>query len=189
MAASQHAESPEPVSAEDLWAMPGDRLRELIDGSVVEVSPTGRRHGQVALLLGWRVAEFVELHALGEVYAAETGFVLSRNPDTVRAPDVSFVRREHLPVDSDAGDDGFLERAPDLAVEVISPSNTAREISDKVLGYLDAGTALVWVIEPRRRILTAYSGDRTARIYRVGDVIDGGGVLPGFSLPLADVFA
>ncbi len=186
---SHHAGAPELVTAEDLWAMHDDGLRELIEGRVVERSPAGRRRGHLTLLLGWRLAEFVETHHLGEVYAAETGFILARNPDTVRAPDISFIRHERLPTSSDPNDDDrFLALAPDLAVEIISPSNSARETSDKVLGCLDAGTALVWVIEPRRRILTAYTADRTARIYRVGDTIDGGDALPGFQLPLADLF-
>lgn len=189
MAASRHAGASALVRAEDLWAMQHDGPRELVEGRVIDVSPTGRQHGRVTLLFGWRLAELVQTHALGEVYAAETGFILARDPDTVRAPDISFVRRNRLPSSVDSGDDdGFLELAPDLAVEVISPSSSAREISDKVLSYLDAGAALVWVVEPRRRILTAYSADRTARIYRVGDTIDGGDVLPGFSLPLADLF-
>lgn len=191
MAASHHSESSGLLTAEDLRNMSDtDGLRELVDGRVVEVSPTGRRHGRLTLLLGWRLAAFVEAHDLGEVYAAETGFILARNPDTVRAPDVSFVRRERLPFSSDPNDeDRFLELAPDLAVEVISPSNSARDISDKVIAYLDAGTPLVWVIEPRRRILTAYAADRTARIYREGDTVDGGDILPGFRLPLAEVFS
>lgn len=191
MTASHHAGSSGLLTAEDFLTMPdADRLRELVDGRVVEVSPTGRRHGRLTLLLGWRIAAFVEEHELGEVYAAETGFVLARNPDTVRAPDISFVKRERLPASNDPNDeDRFLELAPDLAVEVISPSNSARDISDKVINYLDAGTLMVWVIEPRRRILTAYAADRTARIFREGDILDGGDILPGFQLPLAEVFA
>jgi Uma2 family endonuclease len=173
------------MTAEDLLALGDDAHYELIEGMLVPMSPAGRKHGRIGIRIGWRLAEFVDERELGEVYGLETGFVLARNPDTVRCPDVAFVAAERiLPED----DDGFVEGAPDLAVEIISPSNTVREMLDKVVAYMDAGARQVWLVEPNRKIVTIYAADGTARLLREGDTIDGADVLPGFSLPVAEAF-
>ena len=109
------------MTAEELLHLPDDGLRyELVRGELRTMLPTGRPHGRIAVKVTWPLAQFVEAHGLGEVYAAETGFKLTENPDTVRAPDVSFVRHERL-VSMD--DEGYLCGAPDLTVEVLSPSD------------------------------------------------------------------
>jgi Uma2 family endonuclease len=128
---------------------------------------------------------FVEMHDLGEAHGADAGYILRRNPDTVRAPDASFVRKERL-VDLD--DEGYLPLAPDLAVEVVSPSNTVNEMSKKVHEYLEAGTSIVWVVEPLRRQVTVYTPGPVVLIYRDGDTLDGGDVLPGFTLSVTYIF-
>lgn len=104
---------------------------------------------------------------------------------TIRAPDAAFVATDRVPVDRT----GFARLAPDLAVEVVSPSNTMREINDKICDYLDAGTRMVWIIEPRRRTVTVYRSHDDIRILGEGDEVDGGDVLPGFSLRVRDLFA
>lgn len=175
------------LTAEALASLPDRGCRfELIEGELVEVSPASGSHGRIGMRIGWRLMELADAAGLGDVFNADTGFILRRDPDTVLSPGVSFVRSERL---SSQDENSFLELAPDLAVEVISPSNTAREISDKVMMYLDAGSTLVWVVEPVRRIVTVYRSDRTARILSDSDTLDGGDVLPGFSLPVADIFA
>jgi len=174
------------MTAEDLLALPDDGKRyELVEGELQEMPPVSGPHGRDGLRIGSQFLVYAETHDLGEAYGADTGFILSRNPDTVRAPDAAFVRKERL-VEIDA--EGFLPLAPDLAVEVVSPSNTVNEMSRKVQEYLDAGTAIVWVVEPQRRQVTVYTPDVIARIYRDGDVLDGGDVLPGFTLSVTYIF-
>jgi Uma2 family endonuclease len=159
---------------------------DLIRGELIEMSPAGARHGRIAATLARLVGNFVAEYGLGVVFAAETGFILTQQPDTVLGPDAAFVRSDRLPPDEEQ--DGYLRLAPDLAVEVISPSDRAGQVSDKVAEYLDAGVRLLWVIEPRRRIVTAYTPDRHALILREHDELDGGDVLPGFHLPVAELF-
>lgn len=178
------------MTAEQLFELPDDDLRhELVEGELIVMSPAGRRHGLVGLRCAWKLAEFVEERALGEVHGADTGFILRRKPDTVRAPDAAFISRDRVaPLTDSREDDLFLELAPDLAVEVVSPSDTAREMSGKVVGYLDAGTQQVWVVEPRKRIVTVYTANGMARLLGEGDAIDGGELLPGFRLELTELF-
>ena len=116
--------------------------------------------------------------------AAETGFTLARRPDTVRAPDVAFVRRERLP---DPEPTGFPDLAPDLVVEVVSPGDRAGEILAKVADWLSAGTRLVWVVDPERRLARVYRADGTEQIVEETDRLLGGDVLPGFSCGLASI--
>ena len=113
--------------------------------------PTGGRHGRLAMRMGRALADFVDRCELGEVFAAETGFVLSRDPNTVRAPDVAFVRTGR-----EIGD-GFIEGAPDLAVEVLSPGDRPGSVREKVAEWLDAGTEAVWVVDPRARTVTIHA--------------------------------
>lgn len=174
------------VTADELDRIPGDGLRrELVDGEVRTMSPAGFRHGVVALRIGSRLEEFVRDHGLGLVVAAETGFRLSRDPDTVRAPDAAFVATTRLP-DQDA-QARFLDLAPDLAVEVVSPSDRAADVVDKTLAWLAAGTRTVWVVYPVQRIVVVYSHDGTVVQVGRGGEVDGGDVLPGLRLPVADL--
>ena len=150
------------------------------------MAPAGARHGNVAIQIGILLGTYVRQNRLGEAFAAETGFVLRRNPDTVRAPDFAFVSNDRLP----PGDmpTGFLELAPDLAVEVVSPGDTASEVREKVLGWLFAGSRLVWAVDPGERTLTTYRSIEDVRTIRGSDILDGGDVLPGFSCTVEELF-
>ena len=175
------------MTAEELADLPDDGQKyELMRGELVTMAPAGRRSGRLGLEIGVHLAAHVKSRGLGETYGADTGFILARNPDIVLAPDASFVREERL---QDLGEDGFLLLAPDLAVEVISSSERAGHISAKVMEYLDAGVRLLWLIDPRRKFVTVYTPDRRASILREPDELDGGDVLPGFRLPLSELFA
>lgn len=188
MAATRHAMPDRLVTAEELLALDAESGDdELVEGVLCPVSPVNRRSSRSGMRIGSLLTLFVDEHDLGEVYGADAGFVLTRAPDTVRSPDVAFVRGERLTDDVES-QERYLDLAPDLAVEVLSPSNRARELSDKVLEYLAAGTRLVWVIEPRQRIVTVDTPDRTARILREDELLDGSDVLPGFSLPVHALF-
>jgi Uma2 family endonuclease len=173
------------MSAEDLlYANIPDKRTELVRGVLIVREPAGGRHGRVANELSRVIGNHVHAHALGAVYAAETGFTLARRPDTVRAPDVAFVRRERLP---DPEPTGFPDLAPDLVVEVVSPGDRAGEILAKVADWLSAGTRLVWVVDPERRLARVYRQDGTEVTISQGGELDGEDVLPGFACPLAAI--
>lgn len=161
-----------------------DKRTELVRGRLVVREPAGSRHGLVAMALGAELAFHVRRTAAGGVFAAETGFKLTTNPDTVRAPDVAFVARERLPAAVTAG---YPALAPDLAVEVLSPDDRPGEVLAKVADWLSAGTRLVWVIDPARRLARVYRHDGSEAVVTVDGALDGEDLLPGFSCPLASI--
>lgn len=158
---------------------------ELIRGEVVEVTPTGGRHSRIAVELGFRNRDFLGDLSRGSVFGADCGFRLERDPDTVRAPDVAFVTSGRL---EGVDDRGFLPFAPDLAAEIVSPSDSFREVEEKASMWLSFGARLVWVVEPdlRRVYVCRPGGDRT--VLSEADELSGEAVLPGFSLSVADLF-
>ena len=171
--------------AEDLYTLPEDgSFYELDEGRLVSMSPASGSHGRIGSRIITELQKYADEHRSGVVYQSDTGFILFRRPDTVRSPDAAYVNVERVPdVES-----GFLELAPDLAVEVISPSNPAKELATKVIQYLDAGSQEVWVVDPDNRLVTISSPDGTARTLRERDVIEDRALLPGFRLPVADLF-
>lgn len=174
------------LTVEEFARLPGDGNRtELVRGRVVREPPAGFEHGDLAARVAHRLREFVVHEDLGRVVGAETGFVLFESPVTIRAPDAAFVASDRVPADRT----GFARLAPDLAVEIVSPSNTMTEINDKICDYLEAGTRMVWIIESRRKTITVYRSRDDIRILGEGDEVDGGDVLPGFSLRVRDLFA
>lgn len=174
------------LTAEDLWRMgTGDVRRELVHGEVVEMTPVGGVHGRVSGRVYRRLAEHVEAHGGGEVLVGDVGFVLAiaGDPERVRAPDVAFVSATRLP--EGRLPQGFLRGAPDLAVEVLSPTDNPVEVQQKVRDYLEAGSRLVWVIAPVAATATVYRPDGSARLVREPEALAGEDVLPGFTVPLA----
>jgi Uma2 family endonuclease len=175
------------LTAEELFRLSSTGRRyELVKGELFEMPPAGGRHGSVAMRIGILLGSHVRASQLGEVFAAETGFILRRSPDTVRAPDASFVSKERLP----AGElpVGFLETAPDLAVEVVSPGDSARDVLEKVEEWLGAGVRLVWIICPATRSVTAYHSLEDFRELSERDSLDGAEVVPGFTCRIRDLF-
>ena len=174
-------------TAEELLHLPtvGRRL-ELVKGKVYEMAPAGGRHGNAAMNMGTLLNVHVRSNGLGRVFAAETGFILRRNPDTVRAPDASFVSQGRLTADEIP--DGFIELAPDLVVEVVSPGDTRREVREKVEGWLRAGVRLVWVIYPVTRSATVYRSPEDVIHLNENDILDGENVVPGFACRLGELF-
>lgn len=175
------------VTADQLLEMPDDGMRrELVRGEVRVMSPAGGRHGRVGARILSRLDSFVEANGLGVVFNSDTGFRLSSDPDTVRMPDVSFVAQSRM---DEIGDvDRFLPGAPDLAVEVVSPSDSFNDVDEKVAEYLAAGCKLVIVVNPRRRTATIHRSPTDVRPLTENDAIDGGDVVPGWTLPLRDLF-
>jgi Uma2 family endonuclease len=177
--------APATMTAEDLLRLNiQDKRSELVRGRLVVREPAGLAHGVVASRIGERVAGFVRTHALGVVVAAETGFTLARDPDTVRAPDVGFIRADRVPNPIPRG---YAQMAPDFVVEVLSPDDRPGEVLAKVADWLRAGTRLIWVVDPVRRSARAYRADGTELFVPDDASLDGEDVLPGFTLPLAAV--
>ena len=175
------------LTAEDLSELPLSDVRaELVHGDVVREPPAGFGHGVHAAKIGSFLQVWVETHGAGVVCGAETGFVLFRDPDTVRAPDAAFVSRERLAQVTDR--EPFFEGAPDLAVEVVSPGDAAREVAAKVRDYLAAGSRQVWIVRPRERTLTVHWPGAAPLHLGADATLDGGDVLPGFSLRVARIF-
>ncbi len=163
--------------------LPGKRL-ELVRGLLIVREPAGYRHGYVAAELGHRLAVHVKADDLGQVLAAETGFKLAAQPDTVRAPDVAFISRERTPEPQPTG---YAELAPDLVVEVLSPDDRPGAVLAKVGDWLEAGTRLVWVVDPERRRVRVYRADGSESVVTVGGILDGEDVVPGFTCPLDSI--
>lgn len=174
------------LTAEEFWLLPeGEGKRELVQGEVVEWMPVGGVHSDIAAEIMLQLRQWAKQGNHGFV-GGEAGYILQRNPDGVRAADVSFVRREHIPIEGIP--EKFWDLAPDLAVEVVSPSETADEIWEKVSDYLAAGTPLVWVIYPRSKQAVAYTPDGIGRTLHTEDSLEDAAVLPGFSCKLVDLF-
>ncbi len=180
------AVTPQIVTAEAFWQLPEtEQHRELVRGEVVETMPPGGRHGIIAIEIAFRLRDWVRQGASGYV-GAESGFILSRNPDTVRSPDVFYVRADRIP--ATGVPEAFWDMAPDLAIEIVSPSESADEVLEKVRDYLTAGTALVWVVYPRSQTVMVYTPDGHAQTYSSQDVLQNADVLPGFTCVVADLF-
>ncbi len=177
------------VTADQLLHMPKDGYHhyELVAGELRIMTPAGWRHGDVAGRLYDLVAAHVHSHGLGKVFAAETGFLLARDPDTVRAPDVAFLANEHIPATLPA--ETFWPGAPDLAVEVVSFDDTAREVDEKARAWLAAGSRMVWVVNPKSRTVDVYRPAVDVETLTEGDSLSGGDVLAGFACPVAEIFA
>lgn len=176
------------MTADELLALPRGEFRyELVNGELKKMSPAGHNHGKVTMRLALPIAQHVRTHRLGEVYAAETGFRLGSNPDTVRAPDIAFICQQR--VDEVGETKGYWPGAPDLAVEVLSPDDKVAEVEEKVAEWLAAGTKQVWVVSPKLRTVTVYHSRTNIIALTEKDFLDGGDVLPGFQINVGEVFA
>ena len=178
------------LTADDVLRMPelADVKYELVAGELRVMEPARGAHGLVEINLLGALIPYVRAHGLGALFTPDTGFRLKRDPDTVRAPDVAFVRAGRLAPEGLDNDAGFVELAPDLAVEVTSARDTVASLGEKIAEYLEVGVHLVWVVDPANRMVTVYAADRSARLLTEADALDGSDVLPGFHCPVADLF-
>ena len=174
------------TTAEQLLHATGLGRCELVRGELIMMSPAGTEHGCIAIRVGTRLNTFVELHSLGIVMGAETGFRIARDPDTVRAPDAAFVCAQRVPPRLPRG---YFEGAPDLAVEVVSPDDRASEVKAKAQNWLEAGCREVWVVDPRTETISVYRSRNETLILHAADRLTSDLLLPGFSLPVAEIFA
>jgi Uma2 family endonuclease len=174
------------LTAQDYWLLPENGMqRALVRGEVYETMPPGGRHGLIAAILSMLLRMWAKTGPHGCV-GVESGFLLSQTPDTVRGPDVFYIRANRLP--STGIPEGFWTIAPDLAVEVVSPNETAADVREKVRDYLAAGTPLVWVIYPRTQEVIAHTADGRAQTFGRDDQLHAPTILPGFTCLVQTLF-
>ena len=168
--------------------MPDDGMcRELVRGDLRVMAPPGFEHGRVALIVGSLLFAHARETASGVALAAETGFLLSSDPDTVRAPDAAFVAKDRA--EKVGRTERYWPGAPDLAVEVVSPGDSFHEVQDKALEWLAAGTIAVLVLDPPKRAATVYRGQGDAHVHGAQDTLDLSDAVPGFTVAVAELFA
>jgi Uma2 family endonuclease len=175
------------MTADDFFCLYShkDEHYELVRGEVVEMTLPGGVHGGIAVNIAIPLGTFVRSHDLGRV-VVESGFHLERQPDTVRGPDVSFIRKERIP---ERGlPRAFFAGAPDLAVEIVSPSDSAAGLEAKIRDYLRAGSLRVWAVYPDSKGVAAHRPDGSVLWYSEGEAIEDEELLPGFSLGLDEIF-
>jgi Uma2 family endonuclease len=176
------------TTADELLHMPDDGYRyELVEGELRKMTPTGGEHGFLSNEISWLLTEHVRRHDLGQVFCADTGFRVRRNPDTVLAPDASFIRKERIAIIGIPKE--YFAEAPALVVEVVSPGDTAEEVDDKMRRWFAAGVELGWVVYPRGRTVTVYRALDDIRILTANDTLDGESVVTGFRCRVGDLFS
>ena len=176
-----------PLTAEAMFAMSSTLGRaELLEGELIRTSPAGFEHGSITLKLAWPIARYVEEHQLGIVCAAETGFLLKRSPDTVRAPDLAFVTQAR--VDQMGVVKGYWPGCPDLVAEVVSPSDTYSEVQAKALAWIDAGCKVVWIVDPKQKHVTEFRSETNIRVFTMKDRLAASDVFGDWSIAVGKLF-
>ena len=174
-----------PVTADHLFDMPDDGNRyELVKGELRKAPPPGEEHGEITMNLAAPLHQHVKRHKLGVVCAAETGFKLESDPDTVRGADIAFIRAERAERTAH-----YLSGSPDLVVETLSPSDRTSEVEGKVAAWIAGGARLVWVVSPKLHNVTVYRSLTEIVTLTEKDTLDGGDVVPGFQIQVTDIFA
>ncbi len=179
------ARTEELVSGEELEHRPDLEPCELIEGRIVPMSPTGARHGEIELRIGARLLAYAESTGAGAAMTGEVGIYIRRNPDTVRAADVVYLSRER---DAKRTGTGYLDVAPELVVEILSPDDRWSEVHAKLEDYFSIGIDRVWVVDPRSRRVFTYRSLTNLQIVRPGEELTDPELLPGFSLPVDELF-
>ncbi|MDE0076034.1 MAG: Uma2 family endonuclease [Caldilineaceae bacterium] len=175
------------LTADELLHLYSQGVRgELLRGVLCETMPAGVRHGKTVIKLSFQLEAFVEPRQMGTILASDVGFLLERDPDTVREPDVAFISARRLPPDQDVP--GYFEGPPDLAVEIASPSDSPRQLFDKARMWISFGVPLVWTVDPEARTLDVHQPNQPLVRLSADDMLDGGQVLPGFSCNVRDIF-
>jgi len=174
------------LTPDDLLRVSGEGLHELVNGEIVEMPPPKTRHAFVVGMICGTLFEHVAKTGAGKVLPGG-GFILELpyDRDRVYGPDVAFVSTARFP---DSFPDGYLSGAPDLAVEVLSPSDEAVYVEQKILDYLTAGARLVWILAPETKTARVYRPDGSARLLRKEEMLEGEDVLPGLVIPLPKIF-
>ena len=175
------------MTAEELLELPrGQHRYELINGELKTMSPASHDHGRIAMRIGASLAAFIWKNELGEAYAAETGFLLTTNPDTVLAPDAAFISRHRARKGRDKR--GYWHGPPDIAVEVVSPSEPGPKMKEKVEQWIRYGTQQVWIVNPKNETVTIYRSPGEFTTFGRAETVAADDLLPGFKVAVADIF-
>ncbi len=175
------------LTAEDLLSLGREGVKgELIRGVLCRTVSVGKIHGRIAMAFGGALVAYVRPRRMGTVIGSDAGVLVQRNPDTVREPDIAYISAERMPLDDQS--DGYLEVMPELVVEIISPSDRDQEVNDKTLMWLSHGVLMVVEVYPAERAVMVHRAGVSAITLTGDDVLEGGDVLPGFSLPLSEIF-
>jgi len=176
-----------PITIEEFETLPLEGRWELIDGEPVEMAPSADESSSIGATIIGLLWSHVRAGRLGRLYGADSGFVLFPNRPTVRVPDAAFVRAERAP--HGQARRSFPRLAPDLVVEVLSPSDCTSEVVAKLEMYQEAGVLLIWLVDPEQMTITVIASGKSTKVLQSGDTLDGSDVLPGFSLPVAEIFS
>lgn len=175
------------ITGEEFYMMADIGPAELVEGKVVPITPTGGEHGFVEFFtLGRLLGNFVAEQDIGWLLGGEVGIYTRRDPDTIRGADIVFLSRERAPKGPPKG---YLEVAPELIIEIVSPGNTWTDMRRKIDEYFDAGVDRVWIVEPETKSVLVYKDSTTIEKYEAGDVLAGDGDLEGFEISVDDIFA
>ncbi|MHB8970056.1 MAG: Uma2 family endonuclease [Pirellulaceae bacterium] len=175
------------MTAEQLAEVSQDgKCCELVQGELRMMSPAGNEHGRITVRLTWRIAQHVEREKLGVVFAAETGFLLHSDPDTVRAPDLAFVTKARQEQTGQV--EGYWPGAPDLAVEVVSPNDSFSGMEEKALAWLAAGACVVWIVDPRQKHVTVYRDRDDIVVLEADAALAEPVLLPGWQVRVGEIF-
>ena len=175
------------LTADDLLRLYSEGVRgELIRGALCRTTPTGLTHGEIVMNLGGALGNFIKPRRLGRLVGSDSGMLLERDPDTVREPDIAFISAQKLPLNVRLS--GYYEGAPDLVVEIVSPSDGPREVYHKARMWISFGVPLVWVVNPENRAVEVHRPNQPLLSLTDNDILDGGEVLPGFNYPVRDTF-
>lgn len=174
-----------PITGDELYAMGDIGRTELVRGEIIYMSPVGHPHGYIKFNIGAILHTFVKEHGLGRVMGGEVGIYTQRNPDTVRGADVAFISNERF---AQVQSRSFLDVAPKLVVEVLSPDDSWSDITEKLEEYFNINVEVVWIVDPRREQVHVYRSQTEVDRLTVDDKLSGGNLLPGFEVPIAELF-
>lgn len=176
------------MTVDELLSLPDDGMRhELVRGELRTMTPAGWEHGEITSVVDTSLRTHVTTHGLGRVGAGDIGFWITRNPDTLRAPDLAFISAARLPRSQRMP--GFSDMPPDLVIEIVSPTDRYTDVAEKVAGWLEYGVRMVALIDPRRRLVSVQCPGKPLRELREDAVLEGQDVVPGWRLPIRDIFS